>query len=265
MTMTATADPIRLNYLQYVIDSDCQAYANALRILLPDELQATENPRLLYVLPVNPDVSARWGDGLDTVMQLDLHNRYGMIAVAPSFSDWPWYADHSDDLKIRQETYFVEEVVPFVDGLYPQASQTRLLLGFSKSGNGAYQLLLRHPELFHAAAIWDAPVMMGKADKSSMPDIYGTEENFEHYYIPRLLEEHAAQLRPSARLGLFGYGFFSGENEYPEVGEHVASAHQLMKRLGIPHIYDNSTWREHHWDSGWVADAVAALDEMSSP
>ena len=181
MTMTATAGAVRLNYLQYVIDSDCQAYANALRILLPDRLEAIDNPRLLYVLPVNPDVSLRWGDGLDTVMQLDLHNRYGMIAVAPSFSDWPFYADHSDDPKIRQETYFVEDIVPFVDRMYPKASQTRLLLGFSKSGNGAYQLLLRHPALFHAAAIWDAPVMVDNANKSSMPDIYGTEENFENY------------------------------------------------------------------------------------
>lgn len=261
--MTATMAPIRLNYLQYVIDSGCQAYANALRILQPDRLESVANPRLLYVLPVNPDVSARWGDGLDEVMRLDLHNRYGIVAVAPAFSDWPWYADHPGDPKIRQETYFVEEIVPFVDGLYPQA-QTRLLLGFSKSGNGAYQLLLRHPALFRAAAIWDAPVMMKRTDRWLMPDIFGTEENFENYYIPRLLEENTAWLRSSARLGLFGYGAFSGEKAVQSWGEHIESAHHLMESLGIPHIYDNNTWREHRWDSGWVESAVAALDKMSS-
>jgi hypothetical protein len=37
-----------------------------------------------------------------------------------------------------------------------------------------------------------------------------------------------------------------------------------MDELGIPHHYENDTFREHRWDSGWLPDAVAALDRMSS-
>jgi len=36
-----------------------------------------------------------------------------------------------------------------------------------------------------------------------------------------------------------------------------------MEQLGIPHLYDNSTYRAHRWDSGWLGQAFAALDEMS--
>ena len=197
-------------------------------------------------------------------MQLDLHNTYGMIAVAPSFSDWPWYADHPENPGIRQETYFVEDVVPFVDSLYPEASQTRLLLGFSKSGNGAFQLLLRHPDLFHAAAVWDTPLMKASPDQFEMPDIYGAQENFDKYRIPTLLEKNAGWLRESTRLALFGYGFFGGPNPPEWTTDHVDQTHELMERLGIPHIYDNTTYREHRWDSGWMEEVVAALDEMSS-
>ena len=39
----------------------------------------------------------------------------------------------------------------------------RLLVGFSKSGWGAYSLLLRHPDRFGKAAAWDAPLMEERA------------------------------------------------------------------------------------------------------
>lgn len=56
--------------------------------------------------------------------------------VAPTFSQVPWYADHPTDLKIRQETYFINVVLPLVEQTYPaqKSPDGRLLLGFSKSG-----------------------------------------------------------------------------------------------------------------------------------
>lgn len=257
------SEPVELDYIQYIIASEHQAYPNSIRILEPDNLDEIENPRIVYVLPVNPDVRVQWNDGLDTFKQLDLHNQYGMIAVAPSFSNWPWFADHPEDAALQQETYFVEDVVPFIDSLYPEASETRLLLGFSKSGNGAFQLLLRHPDLFWAASVWDTPLMKESPDQFEMPDIYGTQENFDSYYIPTLLEENADLLKESTRLALFGYGFFGGPNPPEWTVAHVDQAHELLESLEIPHIYDNSTEREHRWDSGWMEAAVAALDEMS--
>ena len=39
--------------------------------------------------------------------------------VAPTFSHLPWYADHPTKPEIRQETYFLKVVVPFIDKTYP--------------------------------------------------------------------------------------------------------------------------------------------------
>jgi hypothetical protein len=262
-TAGAVSGPYEMRLLTYILRSANQQYDNALRILVPDNLDRVREPRVVYVLPAAPHVNVIWNDGLLTIQALDLHNRFGMIAVAPSFSDWPWYADHPENPSLRQETYFNREVVPFVDWLFPMASAKRLLLGFSKSGFGAFTLLLRRPDLYHAAAIWDAPLMKEAPDQFEMPQIYGSRENFERYHVPRLLEERAALLRMGGpRLALSGQGFFGGPD--PRFGEHTQAAHELMERLRIPHLYENSTSRAHRWDSGWMEWAVEALDRMSS-
>ncbi|MGO8733616.1 MAG: alpha/beta hydrolase-fold protein [Terriglobia bacterium] len=254
--------PFKVQNTTYIINSHNQSYDLPLRVLLPDKMEEIDSPRVLYVLPAEPGIGLRWGDGLLEVEQQNLHNRYGLIAVSPSFSDWPWYANHPTNPEIQQETYFIEEIVPFIDGLYPKASRKRLLVGLSKSGNGAYQLLLRHPELFLAASICDSPIMCNVARQFGMADIYGDQRNFDKYCIPQLLRKQTDLFRGKPpRLALFGYCLFGGPN--PMYGPHIEEAHALMENLGIPHIYEDSICRDHRWDSGWLEAAVAALDNMS--
>jgi Putative esterase len=255
--------PFQTRHQTYVVGSANQAYDLPLRVLLPDKLETIESPRVLYVLPAYPNIRFKIGDGLLTVEHENLHNKYGLIAVAPAFSDWPWYANHPKDPTIQQETYFVEEIVPFIDNLYPNASKVRLLLGMSKSGNGALQMLLRHPEVFHAAAIFDSPIMYDSATQFETAEIYGDNANFvANYCIPQLLMERADLLRGKPpRLALFGYCLFGGP--HPKFGPHLQQAHALLESLGIRHIYDKGTCRNHRWDSGWLEEAVAALDKMA--
>jgi hypothetical protein len=133
----------------------------------------------------------------------------------------------------------------------------------SKSGNGAFQLLLRHPEVFHAAAIFDSPLMYNSADQFHAVDIYGDNENFvKNYCIPQLLLERAELLRGKPpRLAIFGYGLFGGPKAM--YGPHLQEAHALMESLGIRHIYESKICRDHSYRSGWLEGAVAALDKMS--
>ncbi len=250
----------------YIVHTNNEAYDTNVRILTPDtslgKMRYQNNPRVVYVLPVNPDVTTEWNDGLYTILQGDLHNEYGFVAVAPSFTNWPWYANNPTDPTIQQETYFITEVVPLIDSLFPEAIGKRLLLGFSKSGNGSYQLILRHPDLFMAASIWDAPVMKTAPDEFEMPQIYVTQDNFNQYCIPTLLPQQASLFQSKARLGLFGYAVFSGPNTDRGV-DHIGLCHALLNSLNIPHYYDDSTQRIHRWDSGWMPLAVEALDLMS--
>ncbi len=235
--------------LDYDIHSSYQAGATSLRLLPPAD---PARPFVhLYILPVNPGLEKRWGDGLEAARQLGLGERWNLLAIAPSFSDWPWYADHPANPALRQESYLIHEILPRVEALYPAANPRRLLLGFSKSGNGAFSLLLRRPDLFHAAAAWDAPLMKTRPDEFEMPAVYGSAQNFAHYALPGLFRQQAELLRQSApRLGLFGFGGFR---------EHLHAAHELLERLHIPHVYADGPRREHRWDSGWLAAAAQFL------
>jgi enterochelin esterase-like enzyme len=215
-------------------------------------MEEGERYPVIYVLPVEPGNQNRFGDGLLEVKKHDLHNKHHVIFAAPTFSALPWYADHPTDLRNRQETYFLKIVVPYVEGNYPTAAdpQGRLLLGFSKSGFGAWSLLLRNPNVFGKAAAWDAPLMMEQPNRFGMGEIFGTQQNFEHYRIAKLLEEKKEQLVKGKRLILLGYGSFR---------DHHQKAEELMKTIGIDHEFRDGPERKHDWHSGWVAEAVELL------
>jgi len=238
-------------FLSHVVECEFQKGQTQIKVLLPDRLEKDRRYPVVYVLPVEAGTESKFGNGLLEVKKLDLHNKHGLIFVLPTFAHLPWYADHPTDPAIRQETYFLKVVVPFVEKQYPAVAEAkgRLLLGFSKSGWGAFSLLLRHPEMFGKAAAWDAPLNMDKP-MFGMADIVATPENFEKYRISKLLEQQAEKLQMDQRLGLVGYANFQ---------QHHQAIHDLMERLKVPHEYRDEKKPKHTWDAGWIDDAVKFL------
>ena len=248
----AAVEEAKSGVIRCHVTSPYQPGTTVVRILPPDKARPPARRRVLFVLPVEAGLGTRWGDGLATVRRLKLHNRFGLLAVAPAFAQTPWYADHASDKLVRQESYLLKAVVPLVARLYPHEPERRLLLGFSKSGWGAFSLLLRNGAAFGAAAAWDAPMLMTRP-AYGMAKICGTLRTFEQYRIPTLLEAHADAVKKARRLALLGYGNFRKD---------MHGCHRLMDRLGIPHVYADDGPRKHHWDGGWVERAVEALDKV---
>ena len=244
------------------VTSEYQTGETLIRVLLPEKVDANERLKVLYLLPVEANTEHRYGDGLLEAKKLDLANKHRLICVAPTFSHLPWYADHPTDKTIRQETYFLKVVVPTTERLYPALAKLdgRLLVGFSKSGYGAWSLLLRHPDHFAKAAAWDAPLMKTEPNQFGMGPIYGTPENFASYRIDQLLRDRAERLRPksgdqpTARLIHLGYGNFR---------DHHQRAEALLNELQIPHAYADGPKLEHTWQSGWLEEALKRLLESS--
>ncbi|MGB4137977.1 MAG: alpha/beta hydrolase-fold protein [Microbacterium sp.] len=259
--MPATfSSPLRLNYVQYLVNSTRQQTQTILRVLEPDDMTSIVDPRVVYLLPSTPELSHRSGDGLDQALLHDLHNRFGLVFVSPTYSDWPWMTDLPDQQMFQQLMFFIDEIVPFVDTVYP--AHRRLLAGYSKGGSAALQILLRYPGLFTAAAAFDSPVMKTRPDEWEMPYFWPNPEHFEDFAIPHLLRTRGGELGGETRIALYGYGNF-GRNAPAWSHDHIGEAHLLLDELGIPHVYDNDTYRAHRWDSGWLPDAVAALARMS--
>lgn len=223
------------------------------RVFTPDQPGPAGPPTILYVLPVEAGEGTRWGDPAEEVRRTDLAGRHGLIVAIPTFFDLPWYADHPSDPQLRQESYMLKEVLPLVERLHAAAPAppNRFLVGFSKSGWGAWSLLLRHPELFSRAAAWDAPLMQEAPDRYGMERIFGDRANFERYRIARLVRDRADLLRPESRLILTGY--------YDSFRKHHVAMHSLLTGLDIPHVYRDGPKRAHNWHSGWLAETVALM------
>jgi hypothetical protein len=241
-------------FTTYNISSPWQRGVTNFRVLLPAGYSASPATpyRVIYVLPVEQNNNTTYGDGLSTVRSLGLQNSKNTIFVAPSFSDLPWYCDHSSNSQIWQESYFCRVVVPAIESMYPVLARPegRLLLGFSKSGYGAFSLLLRHLDMFGRAYAWDAPFAM-TTPLYGFGGILGSSQNFANYRMSTLLANAAPLLRGQPpRLFLEGYGIFQSD---------LRKTDQLMTQLGIPHVYLPGRGQTHRWQSAWVNDGVNLL------
>ena len=239
--------------LLHEVRCEMQAKPTLIRVLLPSKLDKARRYLLVFVLPVEAGTQTRYGDGLLEVQKSDLHNKKQAIFVQPTFAHLPWYADHPTNQAIQQERYLIDVVLPFVAKTYPisRDSSSRHLLGFSKSGWGAFTLLLRHPDKFGKAVAWDAPFMMGAPGRYGSGPIFGTRENFEKYQLTGLTRK-ADKTALGNRLMILGQGNFQKQHE---------QFHADLNRLGLAHVYREGTKRKHHWSSGWLTEAVELILE----
>lgn len=245
-------DPLALAQIRtYSLLSWYQPGPSRIWVLLPES--PAPPLRVVYILPVEPGAQGAFGDPLREIERLGLHDQYGVAFVKPEFHDNPWYGDHPGDLRKRQESHFLDSVMPYVTTMLPVVKTKRgtFLVGFSKSGWGAFSLALRHPDRFEGIAVWDAPLMETKPVRWEMSGIFGTQENFDKYRIDRLLAG-AAGSPLDLRIALLGYGMFRSD---------VVSAHELMQSLDIKHTFRDGPKRVHRWDSGWLREAIEILLE----
>ena len=257
MTVSApTADVNGVKY--YQVTSVFQgAQPLTVRVLEPTNPVSGKPRRFLYVLPVEAGVtnlSSTWSDGLEELRLLDVPDRFNMTLIAPSFNYEPWYGDNQSDQTLWMESFIIRDLVPFGDsfaaaGVIPQ----RFVIGFSKSGNGALFLIFRHPNVFSAAAAWDSPAQLNDINAfTALPLNFGTQANYNLYFIPTLVLNDAAPFTQSNRLWISG-----------DQSAWTADMIQLdsqMTAASILHTWVQGGPRVHSWNSGWLDGAVTSLD-----
>jgi hypothetical protein len=238
-----------------VISANDSGGPQALRVLAPTHPRLGVRHNFLFVLPVQPGLNADFGDGLATLQALDAQDTYNLTIIAPSFGIDPWYADNPVNAGVQYETYLTTELVPWAEhNLSVTGREQNWLLGFSKSGFGAQDLILKHPGMFTLAASWDLPADM-TTDTEFGTDSeagYGTDANFQqNYELSRAFV--AARRGPflsATRIWVGGYGLYQTDDT-----DYAA----LLTSLGIRHTTEPMTQMAHTWDGGWVPDALAAL------
>lgn len=238
------------------VDSPHQRTETEILVLPPKNREARAKWPVVYLLPVEAGAGRRWGDPFRALASVEPAILDDLFVVYPTFSDLPWYADHPSDPGLRQEKHFLSVVLPFVEKRYPvdDAGDERYLVGFSKSGWGAWSLILRNESLFEFVVAWDAPMMVAKPDRYGMGPIFGSVDNFANYRIETLLRRAGTAFFDNSRprLALLGFGSFRSE--------HVR-VRFLLEDLGIEHVYRDGPERKHHWESGWLIEAFEQIHE----
>ena len=247
--------------------SDDGGGTHVLRVLAPTNPAPGVPHNFLYVLPVEPELGSVYGDGLETLRSLDAQDKYNLTIIEPSFAIDPWYADNPNDPNLHYESFLTKDLVPWVTAnLVPPAvsqpfaplpgHEQNWLIGFSKSGIGGADLLLKHPDIFAVAASWDFPADMATYDQfgSSSANNYGTDANFQANYrlTPSFVDAHKTPFLSSNRIWIGGYNVFQTD---------MADYDALLTSEGIAHTTETPQLMAHRWDSGWVPIALSTMSQ----
>ena len=243
----------------YNMISDNNGYGSQiLRVLPPAKPVPGVAHNFLVVLRVNAGLASTYGDGLETMQALDAQDRYNLTIIEPTFTFDPWYADNSGHKYFRYETFMAQDLVPWMKhNLATTGKEQTWLVGFSKSGLGAQDLLLKHPGLFTLAASWDFPAGMSSYSQiGGAATNYGTDANFQANYrlTAAFLNAHKAPFLKNNRIWIGGYQVFRKD---------ISDYNALLTSNGIAHTTETPRPMAHRWNSGWVPIALAALYQDS--
>ena len=155
-----------------------------------------------------------------------------------------------------------QELVPWAQkNLATTGSEQNWLIGFSKSGIGGQDLILRHPGVFTLAASWDFPADMSSYDQfgADSAEAYGTDANFQANYrlTTAFVDAHKGPFLGTNRMWIGNAdGLYQGD---------MTDYDALLTSEGIAHSTEPpSAAMAHRWDSGWVPIALAALRQDST-
>ena len=242
-----------------VLSSDDGNGSEVVRVLRPTNPARGVPHNFLYALPVQPGLGDAYGDPMQTLLGLNAQNEYNLTIIEPTFATDPWYADNPSSPSIQYVTFLTQRLVPWVEHhLATTHTEQNWLIGFSKSGLGAQDLILKHPDIFTLAASWDFPADMSSYDQFGADSAagYGTDANFQSNYrlTQAFLDSRRAPFLNHNRIWIGGYALYE-----PDVSDYGA----LLTSLGIAHTTGTPEEMAHAWGSGWVPAALAALHRDS--
>jgi hypothetical protein len=229
----------------------------AVRVLEPENPSTDYAHSFLFALPVEGGLAqSAYGSGLDELQKLDVQDQYNVTIIEPIFPMDSWYANSGTDPTINYETFTSTILTTWVDSNFATTGDEKnLLIGFSKSGYGALDLLLKHPAVFDAAAAFDFPGDMSSYDEfgSSSAEDYGTDLNFQdNYRIDQaFLDTWKAPFTTQDRILISEGSVFATQ---------VADFDKLLASNGVEHtLLTTQTSDAHAWYGGWLSADVAGL------
>jgi diacylglycerol O-acyltransferase/trehalose O-mycolyltransferase len=242
------------------------------RVLLPAGYSRHPRRRypVLYLLHGRDDDYRAWTDHGDASASTA---RFPVIVVMPDGGADGWYTDWYRDGKRVQpawETYHVDQLIPWVQRRFRAIGGRagRAIARLSMGGFGALSYAGRHPGLFVAAASFSGALEVGSADA------WGPIEDHAARWRAHLPIDLAPRLRSLGLIELRTGDGAPGPLDKPGLSSDCAACrlesfvysmnvrlHERLRRLGIPHVWDDYGPGTHDWPY-WRRDLRETLPDL---
>ncbi|MFC1461608.1 hypothetical protein ACFLQR_03715 [Verrucomicrobiota bacterium] len=124
-----------------------------------------------------------------------------------------------------------------------------ILVGFSKSGLGAWNIARTIPERISGTIIFDAPVARDELHPSGTDPFYESDASWQEDLPIRTVKNFHAVMPKTHSLVLI-----SGESFH----EEMCALSEAMSRIGCEHMFLPRPHLKHHWQSGWIEEGLNA-------
>lgn len=211
--------------------------SSPMKVLVVQPSQAFDNPEKRFpVVYMLNGYSGDYSSWSKTQPALDsLATAYGMILVCPDGRD-SWYWDSPVDPGMQMESFFIEDLIPFIDANYPtiKKKEQRAITGLSMGGHGAMWLAMRHPDIFG-----NVGSMSGGVDIRPFPKSWKMKDRLGEYDANKdVWESHTVAVlaenldKDKVKLNII---FDCGTSDmFAKVNDQL---HQTLMQKGIPHDY----------------------------
>lgn len=125
-----------------------------------------------------------------------------------------------------------------------------VLVGFSKSGPGAWNIARAIPELVSATIIFDAPMTREELPMWGAEQFYKGDKDWQKDLPINSISEFQDAMSDTHRLVLI-----SAEGWHSE----MAQMSKALSLAGCRHSFIARPDMKHHWNSGWIEEGLREL------
>lgn len=181
----------------------------------------------------------------------DYANLYNVVIIIPYVkSNEPWFGTKNDNTSL-QETFLTKVVTQFSEDelACSSARNDTFVIGYSKTGNSAYSLILRNPTVFGYACAWDAAFSV-EWDNYGQSANYGTEAHWRTFNPLDILSANVASVNDSERLVLLGYQSYQSDQ---------TAMQSALNSASVDFHFNAEDTNDHSWGGGWLENGMSEL------
>ncbi len=185
-----------------------------------------------------------WGNYKNWTDLTEIENiadKFDLTIVMPDGGEFSWYNDSPVKKEWQYESYFVKELIPFVDSIFNNKKK-KGICGLSMGGYGSFKFAGKYPKLFKSASSLSGAlnIIKHKTNSWSMDSAFGSKENYSSEWQENNLFNLLEVFRDSVKIK-FDIG----------IDDHLVDGNKKfeskLNELKIPHEYKEYPGK-HNWE-----------------